>query len=323
MLDNRCVCTPEKEIIGSWLSSAQYALWSSESCNLKRPLLVGVRLSPILTGGRWRAPRITTLTLTMWYYAIDGEKHGPVAKDDIQRMIDDGDIGLDDLVWSRGMEDWKPASQVECIHPDPPPLPDEEKSPSPPSISEEKHGRLAKQPRPKPKTGGPISPSQEGGAASDRDESSVGTAKSTERIGIKTVGVAYADFWSRLVAYAIDLLIATVVSVALSAIAFSVGPSAVAELLTQSIGLLVTWFYFAGFESSELQATPGKQMMGLKVTDVNMGYDRIGFRKATGRHFGKIISGAILLLGFIMAAFTEKHQALHDRMAGCLVVEDS
>jgi uncharacterized RDD family membrane protein YckC len=58
--------------------------------------------------------------------------------------------------------------------------------------------------------------------------------------------------------------------------------------------------------------------LGIKVTDLSG--ERIGFGKATGRYFGKIISGLILLIGYIMVAFTEKKQGLHDMMAGCLVV---
>lgn len=50
-----------------------------------------------------------------------------------------------------------------------------------------------------------------------------------------------------------------------------------------------------------------------------MGYP-VTFGRATGRYFGKILSGAILMIGYIMAAFTERKQALHDMMAGTLVV---
>ena len=42
---------------------------------------------------------------------------------------------------------------------------------------------------------------------------------------------------------------------------------------------------------------------------------------ATGRHFAKIISGCVCLIGYIMAAFTERKQALHDIIAGTIVVE--
>ena len=61
--------------------------------------------------------------------------------------------------------------------------------------------------------------------------------------------------------------------------------------------------------------------MGLIVTDMNG--QRITFGKASGRFFGKIVSGLICYVGFIMAGFTEKKQALHDMMAGTLVVRRS
>jgi uncharacterized RDD family membrane protein YckC len=57
----------------------------------------------------------------------------------------------------------------------------------------------------------------------------------------------------------------------------------------------------------------------LKVTDLDG--ERIPLMRAAGRRFGKIVSGFIFCNGFIMAAFTEKKQTLHDIMAGCLGVK--
>ena len=82
--------------------------------------------------------------------------------------------------------------------------------------------------------------------------------------------------------------------------------------------MIVGWLYFALMESSVNQATLGKMALGIKVTDLDG--NRISFGRATGRYFGKIVSGMILYIGFIMAGFTEKKQALHDIMASCLVV---
>lgn len=82
--------------------------------------------------------------------------------------------------------------------------------------------------------------------------------------------------------------------------------------------LIAGWLYYALMESSTNQGTLGKMALGIKVTDLKG--NRISFGKATGRYFGKIVSGMILYIGFIMAGFTEKKQALHDMMAGCLVV---
>ena len=77
--------------------------------------------------------------------------------------------------------------------------------------------------------------------------------------------------------------------------------------------------YFVGFESSSWQATPGKRALGLIVTDTEG--RRISPARAVGRYFGKILSGLILLIGYIMIAFTERKQGLHDFLAGTLVVK--
>lgn len=72
-------------------------------------------------------------------------------------------------------------------------------------------------------------------------------------------------------------------------------------------------------ECSEWQATVGKKALGLVVTD--MEGRRVSFWRATGRHFAKIVTNMIpLLIGYIMASFTDKRQALHDMIAGCLIL---
>src|SRR5947209_5857199 len=89
--------------------------------------------------------------------------------------------------------------------------------------------------------------------------------------------------------------------------------------LVATASLLVTWMYHGLMDSSEWQATLGKKALGLVVTD--MAGRRVSFGRATGRHFGKIITNMIpAFIGYIMAGFTEKKQALHDMMAGCLVL---
>jgi uncharacterized RDD family membrane protein YckC len=119
----------------------------------------------------------------------------------------------------------------------------------------------------------------------------------------------YAGFWKRLAALLIDSVVVSVASGVISAATIGVG--------TVSIFVL-PWLYEALMLSSEKQATLGKMALGMAVTDLNG--SRITFARATGRHFAKWISALILGIGFLMAAFTERKQALHDMIAETLVV---
>jgi uncharacterized RDD family membrane protein YckC len=156
-------------------------------------------------------------------------------------------------------------------------------------------------------------------------------------------GVAYAGFWLRFVAYLIDgaisvlaflvllipLFILTGAGAALGRIGSGEDISSdVATLLGVGflvgffgIIFLVSWLYHALSESSSWQATPGKKMLNLKVTDLTG--QPISFGRASGRFFAKIITGMIpLMIGYIIAGFTEKKQAIHDMIASCVVLRN-
>jgi uncharacterized RDD family membrane protein YckC len=153
----------------------------------------------------------------------------------------------------------------------------------------------------------------------------------------------YGGFWLRFVAYLIDGLIVSVGIIALFIpVAILTGlaahvrtlqdaprhgqvdPAVVVALLSiiftfAAVALLITWLYHAYFDSSSWQATPGKRAMNLYVTDLSG--QPITFLNATGRHFAKIITGLIpFAIGYIMVAFTERRQALHDMIASTLVL---
>jgi uncharacterized RDD family membrane protein YckC len=119
----------------------------------------------------------------------------------------------------------------------------------------------------------------------------------------------YGGFWKRVAALLIDSVVISFASGVISAATIGVG--------TISIFVL-PWLYEALMLSSEKQATLGKMALGIAVTDLNGG--RLTFGRATGRHFAKWISALILGIGFVMAAFTERKQALHDLIAETLVV---
>ncbi len=154
----------------------------------------------------------------------------------------------------------------------------------------------------------------------------------------------YAGFWLRFVAYVIDYIIiyvaqSFVLVPILAALGLSVAatPSLFDDSMTteEAIGLAgvimgfvgvamfitvaIQIIYYSVMESSKSQATVGKMVLGLKVTDVNG--NRLDFGKALIRQLGKIVSGFILFIGYIMAGFTDKKQALHDMIASTLVVK--
>lgn len=144
----------------------------------------------------------------------------------------------------------------------------------------------------------------------------VGAAGQEERFG-------FGYFFRRFIAVLIDYFLAFLIVVVLVIIFYTFFDNPTVDLeqvssLANGLALLLFWVYSALFESSKSQATLGKLATGLKVT--NLARERIGFWRATGRHFGKILSSLLFFIGYLMIFFTKKKQGLHDKMAGCLVV---
>uniref|UniRef100_UPI0013C2DACA RDD family protein n=1 Tax=Klebsiella pneumoniae TaxID=573 RepID=UPI0013C2DACA len=85
------------------------------------------------------------------------------------------------------------------------------------------------------------------------------------------------------------------------------------------VSLIAAVAYFAGMHASKWQATVGKKLLGLKVTDLHG--NRITFWRALGRYLAMSFLSGILLIGYIIAAFTEKKQSLHDLIASTIVIK--
>jgi len=150
----------------------------------------------------------------------------------------------------------------------------------------------------------------------------------------------YAGFWLRFVAYLIDSVVVFAAFAALVLVSipiFGIGylqqlasglnnsepdfsPALIFVIFDLILAISVAvWLYYAFMESSSRQGTLGKMAMGLTVTDIQG--QRVSFGRATGRFFSKIITGLVpLFIGYIMAGFTAKRQALHDMIASCLVM---
>jgi uncharacterized RDD family membrane protein YckC len=136
----------------------------------------------------------------------------------------------------------------------------------------------------------------------------------------------YAGFWLRFVALLIDSLLFGAVAFFIgSVIGIVVGASGRDDVgdgwsALVDVASVAGWFlYSALMESSSHQATVGKLALGIQVTDLEG--NRLSFGRALARNLAKIISTVILYIGFIMAAFTKRKQALHDLIASALVVK--
>ena len=134
-----------------------------------------------------------------------------------------------------------------------------------------------------------------------------------------------AGFLKRAVAIFIDSIVLTIVMFAIMfTLGFFVGgmisdPESVAKISNfgMLLNVVVVWLYFALQESGQNQATVGKRVMAIYV--ITKEGDRLSFPQATIRYFSKYLS-SILMIGFIMAAFTKNKQGLHDMIADTLVV---
>jgi uncharacterized RDD family membrane protein YckC len=142
-------------------------------------------------------------------------------------------------------------------------------------------------------------------------------------------GSGYGGFWIRVVAAIIDAIILRIVVAPVGMIFGGLGmagmmsgiPHRGLRILGGGVTIILlifgSWLYEAFMESSSYQATLGKMIFGMKVTDLNG--NRISFERATGRHFAKWLSAMILGIGYIMVGLTDRKQGLHDLLAGTLV----
>lgn len=249
--------------------------------------------------------------MNQWYYAANGAQQGPVSLDQLNEWVRNGQFPADTLVWRDGMAQWLPANQVA------------ELAAAFGGGGQGGHGVAA---QPQQAYGDPAQYGAAAGYGAAQQASPLGYAQPQSAYGYN--GFRYGGFWWRVLAYIIDTIILYVphliINKAMSA-ALENGPRADPgspefwSILgtTMVVTQVVDWLYYALQESSAAQATIGKRVCGLVVTDLNS--QRLTFGRATGRYFGKILSSIILLIGYIMVAFTEKKQGLHDQLAGTLV----
>ncbi len=231
--------------------------------------------------------------------------HGPFTRSEIAEKLSSGEITTESLAFVEGLSQWTPLRDVLA------------KVDSAPSA----HLPLG--------TGFGM---EQTTTASIAATAPVGAGYSYAKTMAPPDHLIYAGFWLRVAAYVLDTLLMCAVVFVLS---FGVGLVSglvvggadqgalqsvvlIAQFITLMLIVVLCWLYFALMESSTRQATLGKLALGLSVTD-RQG-QRISFGRATGRFFGKVISGLTFYIGFMMAGWTQRKQALHDIIADTLVV---
>lgn len=225
----------------------------------------------------------------------NGERHGPYQEAQVRDWLRSGQLSADDLGWHDGLADWQPLSVL---------------------FAQDKPA-----PAPSPYGPPPLQPSQQ----------TVDSAISFD----------YASFWQRFGAWVIDLIVLMIPSMIVMYVMG--GMEAYKHLLDRMQGggdmavalrdyaqategasvasLVITFLYYAFFESSKWQATPGKLALRLRVTDVHG--QRISLARAAARNvvrLSALIFGLIPVICYLAITWTQRKQGLHDLWAGTYVL---
>ncbi|KLD77621.1 hypothetical protein Y886_14860, partial [Xanthomonas hyacinthi DSM 19077] len=266
--------------------------------------------------------------MSEWYYADAAQqRHGPMPAEQLQQRFQRGEVGLTTLVWRDGLSEWHPladfvdelglAQVPAAITPDA-----AVEAPSAPSVR-------AAQALPAAWT----VPDADAAAHSPY---AAPTATLGEEPRLVADGeVVQAGFWKRAAAYLIDGMLVGVISQTIQIVVFagflgfsSLGSGSpdfstpggiVLLVLVYLVPLTMSALYFGLFHASTRQATLGKMAVGIKV--VRPDGSRISVGRGIGRYFGFLLSSLTIFIGFLMAAFTERKQALHDMLCDTLVVD--
>ena len=245
--------------------------------------------------------------MTEWYYADSShQQQGPVTAQEICALYLKSVLHDQTMVWREGLDSWQPLESQKTA--------------------------LNLVTTPPPVTGGidlrqDIHAIETGTAPLPGTHAGIYAQVATPST-VDTSYVVYAGFWKRVAAYLIDYIVLVIPGCIVGgitglALGLLGGDSEATELLSSLIsgllGMVISLLYYAWFHASESGATLGKKAVGIKV--VRLDGQRISFARAVGRYFATIISSLILCIGYLMAAFTERKQTLHDMICDTVVVD--
>ncbi|MDB6094615.1 MAG: hypothetical protein JWM32_2177 [Verrucomicrobia bacterium] len=247
-----------------------------------------------------------------WYYSINGQRLGPVPEAEFERMVRDGMIRPETLVWRQGMKEWQAYSTTQ-------PIAGEGEETETCAVSGKRYPKREM-----------IQFEGKWISAEHRDEF---FQRLREGVG-QPMDFTYGNVGRRFCAKLIDGIIGGVIGVSLNMIVamfvfgsanyfpraaqgYSAQKQLLFQVITTPLGILVGLAY-AVFFISRFDATPGKMALGLKI--VRPDGSKLSTPRIIGRHFAEWISGAILLIGYIMAGFDDQRRALHDRICDTRVI---
>jgi uncharacterized RDD family membrane protein YckC len=258
-----------------------------------------------------------------WYYAVGKQQIGPLSDVEFSNLVDNGTIASNTLVWNRTMKGWTEYGKITGMDRDMPTGEDRAVGSNLLHCSE--CGR----------------PFPENEMISYNNTWVCATCKPVFIQKIKEgvdVGwsMDYAGFWIRVGAsiidwialYVIIMVVIVPLQILTASMAPGIGPGDNSAnlnvpffILMTSITVIIqlgvpiayeTWFV------GKFAATPGKMACRIKV--INADGSRVSYLKAFGRYFAKMLSGLVLLIGYIMVAFDSEKRGLHDHICNTRVI---
>ena len=257
-----------------------------------------------------------------WYYALNGQRLGPIGENEFARLVTDGVIRPETLVWRQGMANWQPYREIAPAAPPVPPLPPVVASPT---------AQVAPLPASVPTAAQPLP-----GTVVSNNPAWTG-ASGVAPSAAPASALRYAGFWIRFAAKIIDLIILNIVCqllyLAFGVIKPEMNAAAQSGDFETLLPLLITYFVQSLTISTAVQllyywfflhrfaATPGKLAVGIRV--VRPDGSPLGNGQIIGRYFAEWLCGLTLGIGYLIAAFDDEKRGLHDHLAGTRVVKKS
>ena len=252
--------------------------------------------------------------MSNWYYAdADRQRQGPLSAEELTLRFHQGKLRLDTLVWRDGLGEWQPLREFTnelALH----------QAPAETFYTPVEAPLVA------------ALPASAANSMADSPYAPPTAALTGSNTAVLGGEVVYAGFWKRVAANIIDSMVIGLVGGIIGAIIGGVLGAALGmgggmggggfiaiQLITNLVSITITAGYYAWFHSSINRATLGKMAIGIKV--VRTDGEAISFLRGIGRYFAFLLSSLILMIGLLMAAFTERKQGLHDMICDTLVVD--